>query len=125
MTHKVARASVTIQKELGALISTRLGDPRIPSIVSITRVDLAPDLSTARIFISTPGDEAERAEAAEALQSASGRLGRDLQSKMRIRRTPRLIFMVDDQIAQGKEMSEMIDRVLAEDHKMRTRRNTE
>ena len=125
MTHKVARASVTIQRELGPLISSRLKDPRLPGMVSVTHVDLAPDLSTARVFISTPGDEEERALAVEALESAAGRLGRDLQSRIRIRRMPKLLFAVDDRLARGEDMSEMIDRVIEEDRKLRTRRESE
>lgn len=123
MPHRTERASVTIQRELGSLISTHLKDPRLPGIVSVTRVDLAPDLSTARVFISTPGSDEERELAVEALESASGHLGRELQSRIRIRRMPKLIFAVDDRLAQGDEMSEMIDRVLDEDRRLRTRRS--
>ncbi len=122
MTHRVARASVTIQRELGPLISSHLKDPRLPGLVSVTRVDLAPDLSTARVFVSTPGDIAERAQAVEALQSAAGHLGRELQARIRIRRMPRLLFEADDRLEQGEQISEMINRVREEDRKMRTRR---
>lgn len=123
MTHRVARASVTIQRELGSLIST-LKDPRLPGLVSVTHVDLAPDLSTARVYVSAQGGDSERALAVEALRSAAGRLGRDLQSRIRIRRMPKLLFQEDDRLERGEEMSEMIDRVLAEDRKIRTRRQT-
>ncbi len=125
MTHRVARAGVTIQRELGELISTHLKDPRLPGLVSVTHVDLAPDLSTARVFISTPGSAEERANAVEALRSAAGRLGRDLQSRIRIRRMPKLLFAADDTLEQGENMSEMIDRALEDDRKLRTRRDTE
>ena len=125
MTHRAARASVTIQRELGQLISSHLKDPRLPGIVSVTHVDLAPDLSTARVYISTPGDDQERALAVEALESAAGRLGRNLQSRIKIRRMPKLLFSVDDRLARGEDMSETIDRVLEEDRKLRTRRDSD
>ena len=89
----------------------------------MTRVDLAPDLSTARVFISTPGSDDERDLAVEALKSASGHLAHELQSRIRIRRMPRLLFAVDDRLSQGDEMSDMIDRVIDEDRKLRTRRS--
>ncbi len=123
-SHKIARASVTIQRELGPLISTHLNDPRLPSMVSVTAVDLAPDLSTARVYVSTPGDDSERANAVEALQSASGYLANELKSRIRIRRMPKLVFVIDDTLAHGEEMSDMIDRVREQDRKMRTRRET-
>jgi len=125
VSHRIARASVTIQRELGPLISTHLKDPRLPGMVSVTHVDLAPDLSVAHVYISTPGNAEERTHAVEALQSASGRLGRELQEKIRIRRIPRLVFAADQTLEHGEEMSEMIDRVLQEDKKLRTRRDAD
>lgn len=124
MTHKVARASVTIQRELGQIISNDLSDPRLPDIVSVTHVDLAPDLSVARVFISVGGDASDMKKALEALQSAAGRITHELESRIRIRRLPRLVFMADDRIAMGDDMSQMIDRVLDEDRRLRTRRNS-
>ena len=125
MTHKTARAGVTIQKELGALIDTHLSDPRLPDMVSVTKVDLAPDLSTARVYISTPLGGEERDLAVEALRSASGRLGRELQSRIRIRRMPRLIFAADDTLERGEDLDDMIDRALDEDRRLRTRRSAD
>ena len=124
MTHKVARASVTIQRELGQIISNDLSDPRLPDIVSVTHVDLAPDLSVARVFISVGGDASDMNKALEALQSAAGRITHELESRIRIRRLPRLVFMADDRIAMGEDMSQMIDRVLDADRRLRTRRNS-
>lgn len=125
MTHRVARASVTIQRELGPLISTHLKDPRLHGLVSVTRVELAPDLSTARVYVSTlggPGDEKALELTVEALRSAAGHLAHELESRIKIRRMPRLIFMADDRITLGEDMSETIDRVIEEDRKLRTRR---
>lgn len=93
-------------------------------MVSITDVQLAPDLSSARVYISTHGSEDERTQTLEALKSASGRLGKELQSRIRIRRMPKLLFVADDRLEQGEDMSEMIDRVMEEDRKLRTRRET-
>ncbi|MDA0232314.1 MAG: 30S ribosome-binding factor RbfA [Chloroflexi bacterium] len=124
MAHRIARASVTIQRELGPLISTHLKDPRLPSMVSVTRVELAPDLSTARVFVSTPGGDEERDLAVEALRSAAGHLAHELASRMKIRRMPRLLFVADDRIALGEDMSAIIDRVMAEDRKLHNRRDT-
>lgn len=124
MAHRIARASVTIQRELGPLISTHLKDPRLPGMVSVTRVELAPDLSTARVFVSTPGGDEESELAVEALRSAAGHLAHELESRMKIRRMPRLLFVADDRIALGEDMSAIIDRVMAEDRKLHNRRDT-
>lgn len=125
MPHKVARAGGAIQRELGPLILTHLKDPRLPDIVSVTQVKLAADLSTARVYVSTPGDEQELNLAVEALESAAGHLGREVQSRIRIRRMPRLIFIADDTLARGEEMSDKIDRAIEKDRRQRTRRESE
>lgn len=122
MAHKIARAGQTIQKELGSLISLRLKDPRIPDIVSVTHVDLASDLSTARVYVSTPGNEADRAIVVEALQSAAGKLSMELNSRIKIRRMPKLLFTADDTLERGEDMSYKIDRAIEQDRKLRTRR---
>ena len=122
MTHRAARATVTIQKELGQLISYELKDPRLPDLVSVTHVDLASDLSSARVYVSAPGGREERESAVEALESAAGHLARELQSRMKIRRIPKLVFVADDLIERGDDMNGKIDRVLAEDRKQRTNR---
>ena len=122
MAHRIARASVTIQKELGELISNRLKDPRLPNMVSVTHVDLASDLSLARVYVSTPGNREDRDSAIEALDSAAGHLARELQSRMKIRRVPKLQFIADDLIERADDMSGKIDKVLAEDRKLRRNR---
>ena len=122
MTHKLERISVTIQKELGPLISTRLNDPRLPALVSVTRVDVAPDLATARVFVSVVGSEDDQKKALKALDAASGLLSHSLEGRIRMRRVPKLRFLLDSRIAQGEEMSELIDRVMEEDRKAQARR---
>lgn len=116
------RVSVTIQKELGPLISTRLNDPRLPELVSITRVEVAPDLATARVYVSIVGTDSEQKDAIKALQSASGLLSHELEERIRIRRMPKMRFLLDSRIAQGEDMSQLIDQVMEEDRKMRARR---
>jgi ribosome-binding factor A len=107
VAHRISRASVTIQKELGSLISNDIKDPRLPDMVSVTRVVLAPDLSSARIYVSTPGDDEDRELAVEALQSAAGFLANELGARIKIRKMPRLQF------------------VLAEDRKQSSRRDSD
>ena len=123
-SHKLERVNFTIQKELGSLISSRLSDPRLPEMLSVTRVEVSPDLSSARVYVSILTPDSERSMALDALQAASGFLGHELERRIRIRRVPKIRFFLDSQIADGEEMSELIDRVLEEDRKNRTRRHS-
>jgi ribosome-binding factor A len=122
LTHKLERAGVTIQKELGPLISTRLNDPRLVGLVSVTSVEVAPDLATARVYVSILGSEDEQKKALQALEAASGMLSHSLEGRIRIRRMPKLRFLLDTRIEQGENMSELIDRVMEEDRRLRAQR---
>lgn len=124
MNHRLERVNITIQKELGPLISTDLNDPRLTGIVSVTKVDVAPDLSTANVFVSIVSDDGDPAETLEALQSAAGHLSRELNSRIKIRRVPRLRFSLDTQLADGNELDALIDQALHEDRRLRSRRQT-
>jgi len=124
LNHRLERVNITIQKELGPLISTDLNDPRLTGIVSVTKVDVAPDLSTANVFVSIVSDDGDPAETLEALQSAAGHLSRELNSRIKIRRVPRLRFSLDTQLADGNELDALIDQALHEDRRLRSRRQT-
>lgn len=125
MTRKLERVNFTIKRELGSLIASRLNDPRLSVMVSVTRVETAPDLGSARVHVSVLGDEAEQSAGVEALNAAAGLLAHELDARIRIRRTPRLRFQLDDQLASGESMSELIDQVRDEDRRRRTRRKSQ
>jgi ribosome-binding factor A len=87
-----------------------LRDPRI-GLVTVTRVEITPDLSRARIGISVHGDESAEAEAALAgLRSAAGFLRGKVARALATRVTPELVFDID----RGQEHARRIDQLLAE-----------
>lgn len=108
MTRRTERVGEQIRDVLARLLREAVTDPRI-GIVTLTRVDVAPDFSNARIFWSAlraPGSAAdERAEpdteTAEGLASAAGFLRRRLARELSLRRTPELYFVHDPSLAKG------------------------
>jgi ribosome-binding factor A len=97
-----------IRDVLARLLREEVTDPRI-GLVTLTRVDVAPDFSNARIWWSAlrprpsaPGNEAETDEATAAgLSSAAGFLRRGLARELSLRRTPELHFVHDPSLAEG------------------------
>lgn len=83
----------SLVKYLAELIPT-LSDPRIPMIVTVERVRLSPDLSSARVLVSCLGDERQHQALQEALNHASGYLQRQLAPALQARRTPKLHFYI-------------------------------
>ena len=78
--------------------------------MSITSVDIAPDLSFARVFVSTFGSEAEKKETLAALTSAAGYIRRELGERMKARRIPELSFRIDDTIEKANNVLRIIDK---------------
>ena len=86
----------------------QLQDPRI-GIVTVTGVEVSPDLHDARVFISVLGSEKKRAAAMEGLESARGLLQSRVARELRMKRTPLLAFQYDPSIEYGVRMSKLID----------------
>lgn len=86
-------------------------------MVSVTSVKVSRDLAYAEIFITLLGrtDVTEAKEGVDALNKASGYLRKLLAKSVNLRTTPRLKFTYDDSVIKGQQLSELIDKALAED----------
>ena len=115
MSRRQRQINHTIRREVGELLSRTVNDPRIKGIISVTEVDISPDLTQARVFISSMGTEEEKAEVIEGLTAASGFLRRELGGRLRMRYTPALTFERDDSIERGEHLLQLIEQVAAED----------
>ena len=98
-------------KELSTLIRTKCKDPRIHPMTSIVAVEVAPDLKTAKVFISVLGDEDARKDTLRGLRSAAPYLRSQLAKSINLRNTPELFFVADQSIEYGVAMSKLIDDV--------------
>jgi ribosome-binding factor A len=89
--------------------------------VTLTRVQVSPDLQQARVWYTVLGDDKSRAASARALERAAPFLRRQLGARLRIRRTPELRFTYDDSIA-GQDR---IEKILSELHRDRDEDDTD
>jgi ribosome-binding factor A len=104
------RMSVEIKRILAAIIQEHIKDPRIDfSAVSVTRVDVAQDISHARVYISVLGSEEKQAETMQALQKARGFIRSELAQAIQIRHAPDLEFRLDRSIEHGIRISSLLD----------------
>jgi len=96
------RIAEQVRGELSRLIREEISDPRI-GLLTLTRVKLSPDLSTATIFWSPLDVESDTnpVEMGEGLVSAAGFLRTRLASELTLRRTPALSFRHDRSIEEG------------------------
>ena len=106
--NRKSRINEEILRELSVLIRT-LKDPRITGLVSITHVDVTPDMRYARVFVSRLGDDRALNDCIKGLKSAGGYLRRELASRLTIRYTPELVFVADDSITHGAHIMELLE----------------
>jgi len=105
-----------IQRELAELLRLQVKDPRI-GMVTITAVDVAPDLSHAKVFVTHLGGSGEAAAVIAALQHTAGFLRSELSHRLRLYSVPEIRFVYDDSIESGLRLSRLIDDAVAEDSK--------
>ena len=108
-SNRIGRINEEIQRELAELIR-QLKDPRVQTLISITRVDTTPDLRYAKVYISVL-DEARSKDAMRGLRSASGWLRRELGSRLQLRYTPELVFTLDDSLKYGAHMFDLLEKL--------------
>ena len=107
-SHKIDRASEDIKRELTDIFRT-LKDPRIKGFLSIVRVEVASDLSVAKIYISAMEGMDSAKEAVKGLTAASGYIRRELSMRLTLRHTPSLKFIPDDSIEHSAHINKLLE----------------
>ena len=115
MSRRTERVNELIRHELSQMLLHELRDPRLEGLLSITRVEVSPDLSTARVFVSVMSETADQQEALKALRAAAGYIHKELVHRLEMRRVPFLTFLLDKSIEEGAAVLARIDEVLHED----------
>ncbi len=110
---KNTRINQEVQRELGMLISQELKDPRVNPMTTVVACEVAPDLKTAKVYISVLGDEQSQKDTLVGLKSAAPFLRSELAHRINVRNTPELRFIGDQSIEYGVNMSKLIDDVNA------------
>lgn len=103
-----------VQRIVGETIQSRLHDPRIEPLTSVTRVEVSADLSVAHVYISVLAPETRRKLTLRALEHAAGRLRARLAEQTVMRQTPVLVFHLDDSLRKGSETLQIIEKNMEE-----------
>ena len=108
---KNTRINGEVRRELSAIIQNEIKDPRIHPMTSVVEVEVAPDLKSAKAYISVLGDEQAQRDTLEGLRSAEGYIRRALARTVNLRNTPEIRSIMDQSIEYGVHMSKLIDDV--------------
>jgi len=109
MTRRTERINDLLREELSDLLRRQVKDPRLGGLITVTEVEVSPDLRHARVFVSVLGSEEEREDAFRALEVARSFLRRELGKRLSMRRTPDLSFRRDDSLERGARLLALID----------------
>ena len=113
---RTERVGHLIQMELSQLILHRVKDPRL-GFVTVTHVDVTPDLKSAVVFYSVLGNDKAKKDSQIALEKASGFLQKEIGTAIQLRYTPRLAFRLDDSLEQGMEVDKVLRKIQQEEQK--------
>lgn len=105
------RLALEIQHEISQILLRNLKDRRI-GFVTVTGVEMSPDLRHAKVYVSTMGNAAEKKASLDTLNHAAGWIRRELGQRIRIKFLPEIVFHYDT----SQEYGERIDRLLDEIH---------
>ena len=108
MSKRVKRVSETLQHELAAILKKDTSDPRF-SKVTITEVDVSPDLRNATVYITVLESDAE--EAVTALTGAKGYLKNLIGKDLSLRFLPELIFKEDKSLSHADKIDKIIKKL--------------
>lgn len=114
---KNTRINEEVLRELSNILRGELKDPRVSPMCSVVAVEVAPDLKSAKAYVSVLGDEEVQKRTMEGLRSSAGFIRRKLAENVNLRNTPQITFVLDQSIEYGVRMSKMIDEVTRRDHK--------
>lgn len=114
----IARLEARILERAAHCLEFEIRDPRA-GLITITRVELANDVSSGVIFYSVLGDRAERSKTAHMLESAAGFIQRQVARVLDVRRMPHLKWVYDESIAHAAHMDEAIQGALERDREIR------
>lgn len=107
MGFKQVRVAGRIRTILSELLLREVADPRLYNI-TITQVELDPELQYARVYVNALGDEDRREEILAGLEHAKGFLRREVGSRVRLRKTPELHFIWDHRLERVERINEIL-----------------
>ena len=109
---RVERVASLIRREISELIVNGIRDERLHhGMVSVTNVEVAGDLQHCRIFVSVLGSDDDRSQVMAGLRAATPFVKGELARRLKLRRTPEVVFQLDRGLEQGTSVLELLGRL--------------
>jgi ribosome-binding factor A len=112
-SRRVLKAAEAIREVVSMTILTDLRDPRVEG-VTVTRVEVSPDMRQAKVYVSIMGSEAQQNLCLHGLKSSAGYLQSKISDRIDTRYTPRLQFLQDEGVKKSLAITKMLSELLPE-----------
>lgn len=113
-SRRLQKAAQAIRQVVSMAILTEIKDPRVRH-VTVTQVEVSPDMRQAKVFVSVMGDETQQRLSLHGLRSSAGYLQSKISERIDTRYTPRLEFVLDEGVKKSIAVAEILRRVLPPD----------
>jgi ribosome-binding factor A len=107
---RLERVKQVIKEEIGHVLQRELRDPRL-GFVTVTEVEVSPDLRQAKVFVSVLGSEDQWADSLRALERARGFVRNWLRKHLDLRVTPELVFRADHSMEHAARMQTLLAQI--------------
>ena len=104
---RLERVNQLVKEEISMLLQRELKDPRL-GFVTVTGVDVTPDLKQAKVFVSVLGTEEQWGQSFKALESARGFIWAWLRKHLDLRVTPEILFRPDHSMEHAARMQHLL-----------------
>ena len=104
---RVDKIDSILLKELSMIISQEINDPKL-GFPTVTEVDVAPDFSSAKVYVSFLGKNYKKRDGLDTLRRSKGYIKSLLAKRVSLRKIPDLTFVVDDTLDKAQHIEEII-----------------
>ena len=108
MSRRTDQVNQLLRQEISELLQRDIRDPRVGGLVSVTHVDVSPDLRRANAFVSVLGTEEDRAGTMAALSSARPFIRRELGRRLKLRTIPDIEFLDDRSMEDAQRLTDQM-----------------
>ena len=107
-TRRADRVGEAIREEIATFLTESAKDPRIVGFVTVTGVEVSPDLRHAKVFVSVMGSDSEKTATFEGLASTSSHLRSRVGRALRLRVAPEIQFREDESVARAARIESLL-----------------
>lgn len=120
-SRRVLKAAEAIREVVSMAILTEIRDPRVEH-VTVTGVEVAPDMRTAKVLVSIMGDEGRQQLCLRGLMNSAGFLQSKVAKRIETRYTPRLSFEIDEGVKKSLEVGRILSEIAKEREELEAQR---